>query len=142
MEIKINKEIRSYKESIFFGLSFRQFVCSALAVGIAVGVYFGLRNIFNKETVSWLCIICAAPIAVTGFFQYNGLNFEQFLWAVFKSEVLFSGIRLYQSRNLYHELLQEVKKDAHQNAKIQYRTKRKIQNTQKRAAVHPHSADL
>mgnify|MGYP000291840857 CR=1 FL=1 len=141
MEIKVNKEIRSYKESIFFGLSFRQFVCSALAVGVAIGVYFGLRHFLDKETVSWLCIVCAAPVAVTGFFQYNGLNFEQFLWAVFKSEVLLSGIRLYQSRNLYHELLQEVKKDAHQNAK-QYRTKRKIQNPQKRAAVNPHSEDL
>ncbi len=110
MEIKVNKEIRSYKESIFFGLSFRQFVCSALAVGVAIGVYFGLRHFLDKETVSWLCIVCAAPVAVTGFFQYNGLNFEQFLWAVFKSEVLLSGIRLYQSRNLYHELLQPANK--------------------------------
>ena len=36
MEIKINKEIRAYRETLFFGLSVRQFVCSVLAVGIAV----------------------------------------------------------------------------------------------------------
>lgn len=112
MEIKVNKEIKNYKESIFFGLSFRQFFCSVLALGVAVGVYFGLRNIVGKETVSWLCIVCAAPVAVTGFFQYNGLNFERFLWAVIKSEFLMSGIRLYKSRNIYHELLEEVKHNA------------------------------
>lgn len=44
MEIKINKEIRNYKETIFFGLSMRQFVCAVLAVGVAVGLYFALNQ--------------------------------------------------------------------------------------------------
>ena len=101
----------SYKESVFFGLSFRQFLCSVLAVGAAVGVYFGLSKFLDKETVSWLCIVCATPVAVTGFFQYNGLNFERFIWAVIKSEILCSGVRLYKSRNYLYELLEEVKTD-------------------------------
>lgn len=111
MEIKVNKEIKNYKESVFFGLSFRQFLCSVLAVGAAVGVYFGLSKFLDKETVSWLCIVCAAPVAVTGFFQYNGLNFERFIWAVIKSEILCLGVRLYKSRNYLYELLEEVKTD-------------------------------
>ena len=44
MEIKINKEIRAYRETLFFGLSVRQFICSVLAVGAAVGLYFGLNH--------------------------------------------------------------------------------------------------
>ena len=32
MEIKINKEIRSYKETVYFGLTARQLICSLLAV--------------------------------------------------------------------------------------------------------------
>ena len=39
MEIKIPKEVHQHRETIFFGLSTRQFLCSALAVGAAVGVY-------------------------------------------------------------------------------------------------------
>lgn len=54
MEIKINKEIKDYHESMFFGLSARQFICSVLAVGVAVGTYFGLRDIVGKEMVSWM----------------------------------------------------------------------------------------
>ncbi|MEA4848837.1 MAG: PrgI family protein, partial [Clostridiaceae bacterium] len=57
MEVKINREIRDYQEAIFFGLSLRQFVFSVLAVTVAVGVYFGLRNALGTETVSWLCIL-------------------------------------------------------------------------------------
>lgn len=130
MEIKVNKEIRNYKESIFFGLSFRQFSCSALALCAAIGVYFGLRNILDKETVSWLCIVCAAPVAVTGFFQYNGLNFEKFVWAVIKSEFLMSGVRLYKSRNIYYELLEEVKRNDRTEKKHKKSAEqRKIQNS-------------
>ena len=91
MEIKINKEIRAYRETLFFGLSMRQFVCSALAAGVAVGLYFGLNHVLDRETVSWVCIVGAAPVAAAGFFQYNGLTLEQFLWAWLRSEVIMAG---------------------------------------------------
>ena len=42
MEVKINKEIRNYRESMFFGLSLRQFLFSLAAVAVAVALYFGL----------------------------------------------------------------------------------------------------
>ena len=36
MEVKINREIRNYTESMFFGLSLRQFFFSIAAMGVAV----------------------------------------------------------------------------------------------------------
>ena len=111
MEIKINKEIRNYKETIFFGLSMRQFVCAVLAVGVAVALYFGMSRIADRETVSWVCIVGAAPIAAAGFFHYNGLTLERFLWAWFKSEFLMAGNRVWKSENYYLEAIHsEVKK--------------------------------
>ena len=76
MEIKINKEILTYQETIFFGLTMRQFVCSALAVGTAVGLYALLSRFMGRESVSLICILGAAPLAVAGFFQYNGMKLE------------------------------------------------------------------
>ena len=101
MEIKINKEIRNYKETLFFGLSLRQFACSVLAVGVAVALYFALRNVLDRETVSWLCIVGAAPVAVAGFFKYNGMTLEKFVWAFIKSEFLMAGNRVWKSENYY-----------------------------------------
>ena len=46
--MKINREIRNYQESIFFGLNLRQLVFSVLAIGVAVGIYFGLNNILGR----------------------------------------------------------------------------------------------
>ena len=88
MDIQINKEFRDYSEKIYFGLNMRQIVFSVLAVGVAVGSYFLLRPYLSMETLSWLCIILAAPFAALGFVTYNGMTAEQFLWAWIKSEVL------------------------------------------------------
>ena len=40
MEVKINKEIRDYTESVYFGLSLRQFIFSIAACVVAVLLYF------------------------------------------------------------------------------------------------------
>ena len=105
MEIKINKEIRAYRETLFFGLSVRQFVCSVLAVGVAVVLYFSLSRVLDRETVSWVCIVGAAPVAAAGFFQYNGLTLERFLWAWLKSEVIMAGKRVWKAENYYEEAM-------------------------------------
>ena len=63
MEVKINREIRNYTEAMFFGLSLRQFIFSACACVVAVGIYFLLKPYVGTETVSWMCILGAAPFA-------------------------------------------------------------------------------
>ena len=40
-----------------------------LAVGVAVGLYFGLRPLIGSEEVGWMCILGAAPFAACGFFK-------------------------------------------------------------------------
>ena len=63
VEVKINREIRQYTESIFFGLSIRQFAFSICACGVAVILYFLFHGKLNGEIVSWICIMGAAPFA-------------------------------------------------------------------------------
>ena len=124
MEIKINKEIKDYHESMFFGLSARQFICSVIAVGAAVGTYFGLRDIVGKEVVSWLCVVLAAPFAAAGFFKYNGMTFEKFAVAFIRSEFLASGKRLFKSENILLNIYEEALRDAQKAGRNQGRKKK------------------
>lgn len=105
MEVKINKEIRNYTESMFFGLSLRQFIFSVLACGVAVGLYFLLRPRFGTETLSWVCILGAFPFAAMGFIKYNGMTAEQFVWAWIKSEFLMPKKLMFLPDNLYYETM-------------------------------------
>ena len=49
MEVKMNKEIRNYQESMFMGLNLRQCIFSLLAIAVAV----------RKASYPWQESICA-----------------------------------------------------------------------------------
>ena len=106
IEVKIPKEIREYRESIFFGLSARQFTCSLLALLAAVGLYFLFDPLVGTESVGWICILGAAPFAACGFFTYHGMTAEQVLWAWFKSEILCPKRLVFKSDSYYYEAMQ------------------------------------
>ena len=108
MEVKIPKEIRDYQESVFFGLSFRQFFCSVMAVGTAVGLYFWLNPLLGTEMTGWMCIFGAAPFAACGFFRYHGMTAEQFAWAFVKSEVLYPKKLVFRSDCIYYQAMKDV----------------------------------
>ena len=107
MEVKINKEIRNYTESIFFGLSLRQFIFSILACGVAVILYFLLKGKFGIETLSWICILGAFPFAAIGFLTYNGMPAEKVVASYIKSEFLIPRKLKFKPTNLYYELLKD-----------------------------------
>ena len=107
MEVKINREMRNYTESMFFGLTLRQFIFSVLACTVAVGVYFLLKPYVGTETVSWMCILAAAPFAALGFIKYNGMTAEKFVWAWIKSEFLMPKYLVFRPENLYYELMKD-----------------------------------
>ena len=104
MEVKINKDIREFSESIFFGLTMRQFIFSLLACVVAVILYFSLKPFFGIETLSWICILGAAPFAVLGFVKYNGMTAEKFIIAFIRSEFLTPKTLTFKSKNIYAEM--------------------------------------
>ena len=124
-EIELNKEVLDYKESIFFGLSLRQFVCAGLAIMIAVIVWFGTRGIFAKEIRSWLCLSFACPFAAAGFFSFNGLTLEQFMWQMLKSCLIYRGRRVYKAVNLDRIENDRILKDRYKDCLWQAKNYRK-----------------
>jgi hypothetical protein len=105
MEVKINREIRDYTESVFFGLSLRQCAFAVLACGAAVALYFALSPYLGLETLSWACILGAAPFAAVGFIKWHGMTAEQFIWAWLKSELLTPKRLAYCPPNIYRDAL-------------------------------------
>ena len=106
IEVRINKEVRDYQESLFFGLSLRQFLFALLAVLVAVGLYFGLRSVVGSGEIGWICVLAAFPFALCGFFTYNGMTFERFLLAVIRSELLYPRKLVFRSENLYAQAME------------------------------------
>ena len=108
MEVKINKDIREFTESIFFGLSMRQFIFSILACVVAVILYFLLKPFFGIETLSWVCILGAAPFAVLGFVKYNGMTAEKSIGAWIKSNFIIPKRLTFKAQNIYYEMFKPI----------------------------------
>ncbi|MDL2220627.1 PrgI family protein [Eubacteriales bacterium OttesenSCG-928-N14] len=105
MEVKINREVTDFKETLFFGLDLRQLICCILALGVSVGAFFILRGRLHIEIVTWICIILAAPFVALGFLKYNGMSADKFLIAWVRSEILTPRRLYFKPYNLYYELI-------------------------------------
>lgn len=123
MEVKINREIREYTESIFFGLSMRQFIFSVCACLIAVLLYFLLKPYFGIETLSWVCILGAVPFATLGFVKYNGMTAEKFILAWIKSEMLMPKKLICKPTNTYEKILQNIRNKENMKQKNHFKIK-------------------
>lgn len=108
MEIKLNKEIREYTESIFFGLTMRQCFFSVLACIGAVIVYFYTIDTLGMEITSWLCILVAMPLAALGFVTYQGMNAEEIFLTAICSMILSHRKLYFITTNIYYELLKPM----------------------------------
>ena len=117
MEVKINKEIREYTESVYFGLSLRQFIFSVLACIVAVILYYMLRPYLNIEILSWVCILGAIPFAAIGFVKYNGMNAEEVILVYIRNKILTPKELIFKPVNFYYELIQKKEKWISENNK-------------------------
>jgi hypothetical protein len=105
IEIRIPKEIRSYKEKLFFGLTLRQTICTVLALGINIPLYIYVRPLIGDDLASWIIICTGMPIFLIGYFKFNGMPFEQFVLCIFTFEVVNPKKRKYKTENLFNILL-------------------------------------
>lgn len=108
MEVKINKEVRDYTESIFLGLSLRQFVFSLLACVIAVGIYFTTIESLGSEITSWLCVLGTLPFALLGFITYQSMNAEEIIITAWRSFLLSKTDLISKPFNLYYEMYKGI----------------------------------
>ena len=108
MEIKVNKEVRDYTESIFLGMSFRQFLFSIIACVVAVIIYLSCVDVLGMETTSWLCMLGATPFASLGFITFQKMNAEQILITAWHSFLLSNRNLIDKPFNLYYEMFKDV----------------------------------
>ena len=129
-EIKINKEIRDYTESIFLGLSLRQTIFSIFACGVACVIYFLLKDQLGVEMTSWLCMIGAAPFAAFGFVRFQGMYTEEIIVTAISSLLLSTKELFNKPYNLYYELFESYINQTRKESINHDKKLRKIKETQ------------
>ena len=131
-EIKINKEIRDYTESIFFGLSLRQSIFSIIACIIACGLYFLCKDRLGTEMTSWLCMLGAAPFAALGFIRFQGMYTEDIVKTALYSFLLSSTNLINKPFDLYEEIFNSIINQSRKESIVHDKKLRKIEKAKQR----------
>lgn len=79
MVIEINKDIDRYQETVALGLTARQLMFSVASVVVGGGLVLLLYKYIGLTGAAYVAIPCVAPIALGGFYSYNGMNFYEYM---------------------------------------------------------------
>lgn len=105
MVIEINKDIERYKESVVMGLTAKQLVYSVASVIAGGGIVLLLYPYIGMTPSVYVAIPVVAPIALGGFYTYNGMSFYEVMGR--KLRLLFANRPLtYVSTEGEHEIRQ------------------------------------
>ena len=107
MIIEINKDIEKYQESVAMGLTAKQLVYSILALGSGCLIVFLLYEKIGLTFSCYVAVPVVAPIALCGFYSYNGMGF----WEVFTRYMrsIFRNKTLVFKSSGYREMVSEIR---------------------------------
>ncbi len=79
IEVKVPKEIRTYKEKILGGFSLRQLLSLIVTGSIVIPVYIYLKEYLGDDMTGYIIMIIAIPMLLVGFYEKDGLTFEKYI---------------------------------------------------------------
>ncbi|MEY8483183.1 PrgI family protein [Lachnospiraceae bacterium 48-21] len=115
MDIELSEDLQHYKESFVLGLTVKQAFFSMLALGAGAAVVLLL---YEKIGITLSCYVATpfvVPLALTGFYNYHGLSFWQFMskllyYTLFNRPLLYGAGTVEELKNMFLEKKQEQKK--------------------------------
>ena len=107
MIIEINKDIEKYQESVAMGLTAKQLVYSILALSSGCLIVFLLYEKIGLTFSCYVAVPIVAPIALCGFYSYNGMGFREVFTRYMRS--IFRNKTLVFRSSSYREMVSEIK---------------------------------
>ncbi len=107
MIIEINKDIDRYKESVIMGLTAGQLIFSVLSVAVGGGIVLFFYPLIGMTPSVYLAIPAVAPIALGGFYSFNGMNFYEYMGR--KLKMLFANRPLAYVSTENEEVIKEIR---------------------------------
>ena len=116
MIIEINKDIEKYQESVAMGLSAKQLAYSILALGSGCIIVFLLYEKIGLTFSCYVAVPIVAPIALCGFYSYNGMGFREvftrYMRSIFRNKALVFQSSGYREMRAYIRAQEEAGKRA------------------------------
>lgn len=123
MNIEINKDIEKYKETVVMGLTAKQLVFSIISVAMGAGIVLVTYKYVGLTASAYIAIPVVAPIAINGFYTYQGMTFRELF--IIKMKHLFRNPRLGYVSKESEMTIKQIRKDEEIKRKIEAKKNKK-----------------
>ena len=109
MDIEINKDLDTYKETVVLGLTARQLIFASISVVIGGSIVLLTYKYIGLTGSAYVAVPVVAPIALNGFYSFQGMTFTEMMKRKFKC-IFLNKTLTYNSEEgepLIKQLLQE-----------------------------------
>lgn len=79
MSVEINRDIDKFQESVVLGLTAKQLIASVLSVLVGGAIVLISYKKVGLTVSAYIAIPVIAPIALSGFYSFNGMSFMQMM---------------------------------------------------------------
>jgi len=107
--VPVPKDLSKVKTKVVFNLTKRQIICFSLAGVCGIPVYFLTKSAIGTDVAATLMVIVMLPFFFFAMYERDGFPAEKILLHVINQKFRRSGIRAYQSENLYERLIEQSK---------------------------------
>ena len=79
VSVEINRDIDKFKESVVLGLTAKQLIASVLSILVGGTIVVLTYKKVGFTLSAYIAIPIVAPIALSGFYSFNGMSFMQMM---------------------------------------------------------------
>lgn len=106
----VPKDLSNIKTKIALSLTKRQLICFGGAAMTGLPFYFFTKPVIGIQAASLLMVGIMLPFFFVGMFERDGFPAEKILYHIFRQKILYPGIRLYKTENVYRKMEKEEKR--------------------------------
>lgn len=106
--VQVPKDLTRVKNKVMFNLTKRQLICFSLAAAVGVPIYFLTRNVVGTTISACLMVVIMLPFFFFAMYEKDGRPLEKILMDIWRAKVQRPGVRIYQTRNFYGVIQEEI----------------------------------
>lgn len=121
MQIEISRDIERYQETVAMGLTAKQLFFSVASIAVGGGLILLLYPFIGLTVSAYVAIPVVAPIALGGFYSYNGMSFYEVMRRKF--EMIFTNRPLIYASTEREDVIRQLRMEEALLARIGKRKK-------------------
>lgn len=106
--VQVPKDLTRVKTKVIFNLTQRQLICFGMAAVTGIPFYMFTRNSLGSTAAACLMILIMLPFFLFAMYEKDGRPLEKVLSDIYRQNFVRPKIRVYQTRNMYRVLQDEI----------------------------------